>query len=272
SGCTLANPNDCVYGSIGLMSGIANSDYNALQSSLQKRFSHGMQFLASYTYSKTLDDSSSFDITGSSPQDSAGENDLAQDPFDLEAEYGRSLFDTRHRFVLSYVWQMPFWSQAHNWYEYALGNWQANGIFTASTGTPFTVYDSSDPSLQGQSPEISGLYGDRPNLVGNPNDGPKTPEDWFNLKAFQRVTQPGAFGSAGRNIVQAPGIAEWDFSLFKNFRLTESKTLQFRAETFNILNRPNFGIPANDINSPSFGQIQSAAAPRLIQLALKFLF
>jgi outer membrane receptor protein involved in Fe transport len=272
SGCTLAQPSNCIYGSIGLISSIANSNYNALQSSLQKRFSHGLEFLASYTYSKTLDDVSSFNITGSSPQLVAGENDLAQDPFDLEAEYGRSLFDARQRFVLSYLWQVPLWKQSHNWYEYALGNWQVNGIVAASTGTPFTVYDSSDPSLEGQSPEISGFYGDRPNLVGNPNNGPKTPQDWFNLLAFQRVMQPGQFGSAGRNIVQAPGIAEWDFSLFKDFRLAEAKTLEFRAEVFNILNRPNFGVPVDDINSPSFGQIQSASAPRLIQLALKFLF
>ncbi|MGH9326276.1 MAG: carboxypeptidase regulatory-like domain-containing protein [Terriglobia bacterium] len=272
SGCTLAEPNNCAYGSIGLISGIANSDYNALRSSLQKRFNHGIEFMASYTYSKTLDDVSSFNLTGSSPQLGAGENDLAQNPFDLEAEYGRSLFDARHRFVLSYIWQIPLWKQPHNWYEYAFGNWQANGIFTASTGTPFTVYDSSDPSLQGQSPEISGFYGDRPNLVGNPNNGPKTPEDWFNLQAFERVTQPGQFGSSGRNVVQAPGLVDWDFSFFKNFHVAESKSLQFRAEIFNLLNRPNFGVPVNDINSPSFGQIQSASPPRLIQLALKFLF
>ncbi len=272
SGCTLAQPNNCIFGSIGLIAGIANSDYNALQASLQRRFAHGLEFMASYTYSKTLDDASSLNISGSSPQPVAGENDLAQDPFDLEAEYGRSLFDARHRVVLSYVWAIPSWRQRSNWYEHALAGWQLNGIFTASTGTPFTVFDSSDPSLEGQSPEISGFYSDRPNLVGNPNDGPKTTQEWFNLQAFQRVTQPGAFGDAGRNIVQAPGLAEWDFSLFKNVAVGESRTLQFRVECFNLFNRPNFGLPVSDINSPSFGQIQSAGEPRLIQLAAKFLF
>jgi hypothetical protein len=272
SGCTLAQPANCVYGSIGLISGIANSDYNALQASFQRRFAGGLEFLASYTYSKVLDDVSSLNITGSSPQSVAGENDLAQDPFDLEAEYGRSLFDARHRLVLSYIWQMPFWREHHNLYQRVLGDWQVNGIFTASTGTPFTVYDSSDPSLEGQSPEISGFFSDRPNLVANPNDGPKTPEEWFNLQAFQRVTQPGQFGDSGRNVVQGPGLAEWDFSLFRNVTLSESRTLQFRVECFNLLNRPNFGLPVNDINSPSFAQIQSAGQPRLIQLAVKFLF
>ncbi len=272
SGCTLAQPAGCVYGSVGLISGIANSNYHALQASLQKRFSRGFEFLASYTYSKTLDDVSSFNITGSSPQSVAGENDLAQNPFDLEAEYGRSLFDARHRFVLSYIWQVPFGRGARRGYQRALGGWQLNGIFTASTGTPFTVYDSSDPSLEGQSPEISGFFSDRPNRVGNPNDGPKTPEQWFNLSAFERVTQPGQFGTEGRNIVEGPGLAQWDFSLFKDIRFGEARTLQFRAESFNLLNRPNFGLPVNDINSPSFGRIQTAAAPRLIQLALKFIF
>jgi hypothetical protein len=272
SGCTLAQPNDCIFGSIGLIAGIANSDYNALQASLQRRFAHGLEFLASYTYSKTLDDASSLNITGSSPQSVAGENDLAQDPFDLEAEYGRSLFDARHRVVLSYIWAVPYGRQSSRWIDRVLAGWQVNGIFTASTGTPFTVFDSSDPSLEGQSPEISGFFSDRPNLVANPNDGPKTPQDWFNLQAFQRVTEPGAFGDSGRNVVQAPGLAEWDFSLFRNVPLGESRRLQLRVECFNLLNRTNFGLPVNDINSPSFGQIQSAGEPRLIQLAAKFLF
>lgn len=272
SGCTPGDPNNCIYGSVGLISGIANSSYNALQTSLRKRFGHGLAFLASYTYSKTIDDVSSFNISGSSPQLVAGENDLAQNPFDLAAERGRSLFDARHRLVLSYQWQSPFWRQSHNWYQYALGGWQFNGIFSASSGTPFTVYDSSDPSLQGQAPEISGFVGDRPNLVGNPNDGPKTASEWFNTAAFQRVTQLGSFGDAGRNIVQAAGLAQWDFALLKDFRLRESASLQFRAEMFNLLNRVNFGVPNDDLNSPTFGQVQSALPPRQIQFALKLLF
>ena len=155
--------------------------------------------------------------SGSAPNLVAGENDLAQNPWDLEAEYGRSLFDARQRFVFSYQWQLPFWQESHNWYQRALGNWQLNGIFSASTGTPFTVYDSSDPSLQGQSPEISGFVGDRPNLVGNPNNGPKTASEWFNTQAFQQNTQLGTFGNAGRNIVQAAGLSQWDFAALQEF-------------------------------------------------------
>ncbi|MGH9431935.1 MAG: carboxypeptidase regulatory-like domain-containing protein [Terriglobia bacterium] len=274
SGCTLTQP-ACVYGSVGLISGVANSSYNALEASLQKRLSHGLSFLASYTFSKALDDVSSFNITGSESQSVAGENDLAQNPFDLAAERGRSMFDARHRLVLSYEWSVPFWNQPGNWYQHALAHWQLNGITTFMSGTPFTVYTDTDVSLQGSAPEISGFSSNRPDLISNPNNGPQTVQEWFNLGAFQPlnpVTQAGQFGSEGRNVVQGPGLAQWDFSAFKNVPLSESKSLQFRVEIFNIFNRANFRLPNNDISSPAFGQIQQALPPRLIQLALKFLF
>lgn len=272
SGCTLAQPNNCVYASTGLIAGIANSSYHALETSLRKRFGHGLSFLASYTYAKALDDVSSFNITGSASQSVAGENDLAQNPFDLAAERGRSMFDARHRFVVSYQWSLPFWTHPHTWYQHALGRWQVNGITTLMTGTPFTVYDSRDPSLQGGAPEISGFSSNRPNLVGDPNSGPRTVDEWFNKSAFQAVTQPGAFGNEGRNVVQGPGFAQWDFSIFKYIRMTEFMNLQFRAEFFNLFNHPNFRLPNNDINSPAFGRIQAAMPPRLTQFALKLIF
>ena len=108
--------------------------------------------------------------------------------------------------------------------------------------------------------------------MGNPNNGPKTASEWFNTQAFQQNTQLGTFGNAGRNIVQAAGLSQWDFGVSKNFRLVESATLQFRGEFFNVLNRVNFGVPNDDISSPTFGQVQSAGAPRQIQFALKLLF
>src|SRR5438105_311238 len=120
SGCTLADPpTSCIYSSAGLIAGIANSSYNALETSLRKRFSHGLSFLGSYTFSKTIDDASSFNITGSAARPVAGENDLAQNPFNLPAERGRSLFDARHRFVFSYQWDLPLWRQPHGWYQQA---------------------------------------------------------------------------------------------------------------------------------------------------------
>jgi hypothetical protein len=280
SGCTLADPaSSCKLSSTGLIAGIANSSYNAMEASLKKRFSHGMSFLASYTFSKTIDDASSFNMTGSASKPVAGENDLAQDPFNLIAERGRSLFDSRHRLVLSYQWSLPLWRQPHAWYQQVLGNWQVNGIATVMSGTPFTVFDSNDVSVQGGAPEISGFSANRPDLVAgqNPNAGPKTPTAWLNASAFQRLIQdPNSpvqqFGTAGRNIAQGPGYADWDFSAFKNIRVAESKEFQFRAEFFNILNHTNFRLPDSDISSPTFNQILTAQPARLIQFALKFTF
>jgi hypothetical protein len=218
-------------------------------------------------------------MTGSAAKPVAGENDLAQNPFDVAAERGRSLFDARHRLVLSYQWSLPFWRQPHGWYQQVLGNWQVNGIATLMTGTPFTVFDSTDFSVQGSAPEISGFFSNRPNLVAgqNPNAGPKTTTEWLNQAAFQQVIQdPNSpvqqFGTAGRNIAQGPGYADWDFSAFKNIRVAESKDIQFRAEFFNILNHTNFRLPDSDISSPTFNHILASQPPRLIQFALKFVF
>jgi hypothetical protein len=280
SGCTLADPpTACKFSSTGLIAGIANSNYNALEASLKKRFSHGLAFLASYTYSKATDDASSFNMTGSAAKPVAGENDLAQNPFDLAAERGPSLFDARHRFVFSYQWSLPFFRQSGGISRALLGGWQLNGIVTAMSGTPFTIFDSTDVSDQGGAPEITGFSANRPNLVSgqNPNSGPKTTGAWLNPAAFaQVIPDPNSpvqqFGNAGRNIGVGPRFSDWDFSIFKNFRVTESKNIQFRAEFFNILNHPNFRLPDSDISSPTFNTIQAALPPRVVQLALKFLF
>ena len=280
SGCTLADPpSTCKFSSTGLISGIANSSYNALEASLQQRFSHGISFLASYTYSKAIDDVSSFNISGSGSIQVAGENDLAQNPFNLAAERGPSLFDARHRFVFSYQWSLPFWQQQQGWYQHALGGWQLNGIVTAMSGTPFTVFDSRDVSEQCGAPEITGFSSNRPDLVAgqNPNAGPRTVGAWLNADAFVRINpDPNSpvqqFGTAGRNIALGPRYTNWDFSASKNIRVAESKELQFRAEFFNILNHTNFHLPNSDISSPTFNQILAAEPPRLVQFALKFLY
>ena len=163
SGCTLADsPSSCIFSSMGEIASIANSSYNALEMSLQKRFSHGVSFLASYTWSKSIDDASSFNMTGSEAKPVAGENDLAQNPFDLAAERGLSMFDARNRFVFNYTWDLPFWAGGHEWYKHVLGGWQLNGIVTLMSGTPFTVFDSNDVSAQGSAPEITGFSSQRP--------------------------------------------------------------------------------------------------------------
>jgi len=281
SGCTLTDPpgTPCEFSSTGLISGIAASSYHALETSLRKRFSHGLSFLASYTYSKAIDDVSSFNISGSGSIQVAGENDLAQNPNNLAAERGPSLFDARHRLVFSYQWSLPFWQHQQEWYQHVLGGWQLNGIVTAMSGTPFTVFDSNDVSNQGGAPEITGFSANRPNLVSgqDPNSGARAVVGWLNADAFARITpDPNSpvqqFGTAGRNIALGPRYTNWDFAASKNFRLTESKGLQFRAEFFNILNHTNFHLPNSDISSPTFNQILAAEPPRLVQFALKFLF
>jgi hypothetical protein len=276
SGCTLADsPGSCQFSSTGEIAGIANSAYNALEVSMRKRFSHGLSFLASYTWSKTIDDVSSFNITGSASKPVAGENDLAQDPFNLGAERGLSLFDARNRFVGSYVWALPFWNQSQNWYQWVLGGWQLDGIATLMSGTPFTVFDSNDVSAQGTAPEITGFSAQRPNLIGNPNSGPRSVGTWLNASAFQRLdltANAGQFGTEGRNVNVGPSYADWDFAALKNFKVTESTQLQFRAELFDILNRTNFRLPDSDISSPTFNHILAAEAPRQVQFALKFIF
>ena len=154
--------------------------------------------------------------------------------------------------------------------------WQLNAIASLSTGTPFTVYDSADVSLEGSAPEITGFYSSRPDLVGDPNSGqPHTPNQWVSRSAFQALnpqTQAGQFGNEGRNVVRGPGIQNVDLSLFKNFKIDEARRIQFRAECFNLFNHANFGLPMNDLESPAFGQILQASPPRLLQLAIKFLF
>ncbi len=282
SGCNL-DPDSppCTFSSVGEIAGIADSNYNALQVSLRKRFSQNFSMLASYTFSKTLDDASTFNITGSASQSVAGENDLAQNPFDVRAEYGRSMFDARHRFVISYQWNLPWFNHPQNWYEHILGNWQVNGITTLMSNTPFTIYDSSNPSLQGSAPEISGFYSSRPNIVGNPNSGScvengvsvpvRTANCWFNTGAFQQA-QTGTFGNVGRNTLNGPALQQWDFSALKMIPIHENLNLQFRAEFFNIFNNVNFVLPNNDISSPNFGQITAAQPGRIVQFALKLMF
>ena len=266
----------CNYGSVGLLAGDSSSTYHALEVAFSRQFAHGLSFLASYWYSKSLDDISSLNVAGSAPTLVAGENDLAQNPSDLAAEHGPSLFDATQRFVFSGTWALPGLHGASRAAAFLVNGWQLNVIGSLSTGTPFTVYDSADVSLQGSAPEISGFYSSRPDLVSNPNVGqPHTANQWVSRAPFLQLnpqTQAGQFGNEGRNVVRGPGIEEVDLSLFKYFKIDETKRVQFRAECFNLLNHPNFGLPENDLESPAFGQILQAGPPRLLQLAVKFLF
>lgn len=237
-----------------------SSNYNALQAKFTQRLHAGLSALASYTWSKSIDDASGF-------FSSAGDPNFPQDSNNTRGDRGLSNFDIRHRFTLSYSYDLRFPSN-----NFLLRGWQTNGVWTFQTGRPFTVTllpgtDNSNTGL----PSIGFGVVDRPNVIGNPNISNQGPDHWFNTGAF--VTPPyGSFGNAGRNILEGPGFSSVDVSLVKNTMIREATTLQFRAEIFNLLDRANFGLPDSFVGSPSFGSVLSAGTPRRIQFGLKLLF
>jgi hypothetical protein len=245
-----------------------SSNYHSLQAKLDKRFSHGLSFLTSYTWSHSIDGASVFFGSGANAT-----TIFPQDNYNLNAERGRSDFDIRHRLSFSFNYDVPVWRSLPS----VLGKgWELGGILTLQTGQPFSV-------LTGESLSGTGLGNDRPNLVGDPNRGPHTVQQWFNTSAFA-LNAPLTFGNAGRNIVTGPGYRDFDFSLIKNTQLGDKVKAQFRAEFFNIVNHPAFAIPSNILAAPNFGtlfQTPDAAqnnvglgsgGPRLIQFALKLSF
>ena len=265
--CRLATAAALMYG--------LNSSYNSAQASLSHRYAAGFAFNVSYWYSKSIDYLSGMNLNITSAQALAGENDLAQNPLDWNGERGASLFDATHRFVASGLWELPFARNTTGLARTLLGGWQINGVVTANTGTPFTVYDTANVALQATSPPISGYAASRPDLIADPNSGPRTVSSWVRRDSFRRLVpgvEAGKFGTAGRNIARGPGFANVDLSLLKDFTLTENMRLQFRAEVFNVANHANFGLPITDMVSPNFGRILTAGQARLTQFALKLIF
>ena len=226
-----------------------------------------------YTWSKDLDYSSSLHMSGPAPWLMLGELDIAQNQQDLKAEYGRSLFDARHRLAGSLSYAIPLARHLTGVSHTVLNGWQINGLLALNTSTPFTVYDSANVSLQAPHPGVSGMFGDRPNVVGNPNAGaPHTISQWVSRSAFQRldpVRNAGQFGNERRNSVDGPAFGSLDASLDKTFAFTESTQLRFSAQAFNATNHSNLITPIDDINSPVFGQIVESQAPRILQFSLK---
>lgn len=274
----------------------ASSIYHSLQVRAEKRFSHGLSLLAAYTWSKSIDDSSALFGT-------RAELGFPQNSYDMRAERGLSNFDTRNRFVTSYVYEAPIgtgkrWMSTPGLFHDFVGGWKLAGILAFQSGRPLTVNRAIDQSLT-----LAGSLGffDRPDLVADPfkagpvaaNPDPncqKTfsqggfaadrvhdPASWFNPCAFASPAAP-AFGSAGRNSVIGPPFGDVDFSLHKEIPLrSEAHHLELRFEFFNLFNHPNFDLPDNIFDSPAFGAVQSANAygnkpPRQIQLGLKFVF
>lgn len=243
--------------------------YNALILTLTQRAWRGLVIDSNYTWSKALDDASN---PGSN---NAGSN-LPQDPMNMAAEKGLSDFDHRHRFVTSFLYELPFLKNSEGWVQTALEGWQVGGIYTLESGSPFTVNLTSDVANNGEPTATQSNISERPNLVCNPNSGPKTPAQWFNTSCF---AAPGAFsyGNAGRDIVTGPGINNFDVTFQKNFAIRESIQLQFRADMFDFFNHPNLNQPNRFYQPPTanpftFGTITSANDPRVAQLSLRLAF
>jgi hypothetical protein len=238
-----------------------------------------------YTFSKSLDDSSSWSVPSGQPGGLA-------DAEHLKADWGPSNFDIRHRAVVTYVVDVPVgpghrvfgWNNVVN--REALGGWQVSGITTIQSGSPFTVYNSAQ--------DFSGFnqFDDRPDVIGT---GPLTqdnrsPDAAFNTAFFSKTPPTGRVGTAGRDQYYGPGLANYDFSAAKNFPLgTERIRLQLRADLFNIFNHTNFSNPVSNESSSSFGKITatvgSAVAtavgttagvvgggPRVVQFSMRLSF
>ena len=250
-----AQPNlrpDPRFADITLIESRARSEFDSLQARFQQRYAFGCTMLVAYTLGKSMDDASGFFT-------SAGDPNFPQDSANLGAEWGRSSFDVRHRFSVSFSYDLPF-------------QFTVAGIVAMQTGRPFTValLPEVDNSNTGRSSLGFGAN-DRPNVSGAAAADNQDPNRWFNTAAFSMPAY-GTFGNAGRNILEGPGYQNVNLALLKQVQLPGRTRLQLRAEAFNLLNRVNFDLPDNFFGSPTFGQILSAGSPRHIQFGARFLF
>jgi hypothetical protein len=230
------------------------SNYNALQTKIEKRYSKGVTFIASYAYSKTM---------------SLGDASGVQNPLNWRSDYALSGQDMRQHFVGSAIYALPFgygrtygahWNRVVDGF---LGGWSGGPIVTANSGMPLNLSVVGDPSNTGQN--------DRPDVVGNWHLSNPTIHEWFNTAAF--IANPKyTYGDAGRNILLTPGLVNVDFGLHKTFRISERVTAQLRLESFNLTNTPALGAPNAQVGNQLFGQISSAGTPRENQIGLKVIF
>jgi Carboxypeptidase regulatory-like domain/TonB dependent receptor-like, beta-barrel len=250
------------FGSDTLETSIGNSNYNSLQVTL-RHTSGPLQLLAAYTYSKSLDQSSNL-----------GEE---VNPLNPSLSRALSAFDITQNFVVSYSYQVPFQRLFHRTNRWTEG-WELSGITRFSTGLPVTLINYGDNSLLGAEPNGINNYGvDEPDVAPGPlslNHNPRNGQPYFNAGLFSENAL-GTPGNASRRYFHGPGMSNFDMAILKSLRLTESKSLQFRVEAFNVFNHAQFFGPQavdGNISSATFGQVVSAAAPRLVQVGAKFIF
>jgi hypothetical protein len=245
-----------VFSSIFGTEPVANSSYNAFQTLLRKSLSNGLQLLAAYTWSKSFDNASSF------------ENSV--NPIDPSKSRSLSLYDARHRLTVSEYWQIPR-THLNNWTEKVVNGWALSSIMTMQAGFPIRITSTSDRELMG-----SYDY----ETVGEPNQvaplrilNPRTSGGYYFDPASFVDAPLGQIGNAPRTVCCGPGIVNFDLGLHKNIRIREGTNLEFRTEFFNLFNHTQFLNPAGDIaGGVTFGQVQQARDPRLIQLALRLTF
>jgi hypothetical protein len=245
------------FGNIQFRQTDATSSYNSLQMSLSRRFAEGLQLNFNYTLSKAVSDSSSDRNAG----------DLPQWQGNLDAERAVTTYDRTHIFGAHYVWELPFFSNRDNLLLFnTLGGWQISGSTKIATGVPLTV--TTQVNTANSFGAGSTL---RPNLVGDPDDAPRTVEQYFNTAAF---AQPPAnqFGNSPRSVFRLPYQNVTDLGLFKNFETGRRIALQLRAEMFNVFNHTNFTAAGTVLGNPTFGRLTTALEPRLIQLGIRATF
>lgn len=241
---------------INSLSDIAYSNYNSLQVSAQ-RSAANLTFQIGYTFSKALDDASGGGGFYAGPP---------EDSRNLRRDYGRSTFDLRHRFTITYAWRIPAVTGARPWLHTLTTDWQLNGITTLQTGGPLNITLPFDNSGTGE-------FRDRPNLVGNPHVPFNPLGPYLNPAAFAQP-QPGTYGNLGRNVFSGPGLNDFDMSLVKTQSISGDRRLRLRAEFFNIWNHPNFANPSSTFGSgfqltstpDSFNPYFGNGSPRNVQL------
>jgi hypothetical protein len=230
---------------------------------------HGLNLLASYTLGHAVDHVSGLNIGGEPrPMLPVTMGDESTFAAALAREKGDALFDVRHRFVLSFGYQLPALENRGTAARLALGGWQVNGIVQGQTGFPLTVIEPNNISLTSLT--------NRPNMICDPNEGgARTVAQWFNPACFERLTLPGNAGQVGnepRNAVRGPRFTRTDVSLVKNFAVAASQQVQLRIEAFNVFNSIRFGQPGGTIGTPTFATITTAEDGRIVQLGIKYSF
>ncbi|MBI4889128.1 MAG: TonB-dependent receptor [Acidobacteria bacterium] len=255
------------FGRIQLVDNGGRGNYHSLATKLTKRYSNGLTYLMSYTWSKSID-------TATSIRNLGGDTLFPQNSYCRACERARSSHDVRQRFVTSALWDLPFGKGRKHSLDNSVANavaggWQVSSILTLQTGFPITVTNGQDTSNTG------GFF-DRPNATGQKPDlarGEQDPTRFFNTSAFV-INKRGEFGNVGRNTLNSPGIIGWDFSALKNFKLaSEKRYLQLRFEWFNFPNHPNWGNPDANVSSGSFGRLTATRTNmRQLQVGMKYNF